>query len=106
MLDTAHRACAFALMFVLISAGGIRAEAPEVVPGRSPDYRELRLFRQVMQLVRKNYVKEVGEKELILGAVNGMLESLDPHSSYLTEDMYKELQEDNEGEFGGIGIEI
>lgn len=72
----------------------------------SPDYRELKLFRQVMEIVRKNYVKEVTDKELIQGAVSGMLQSLDPHSSYLTEEMFKELQVETKGEFGGLGIEI
>ncbi len=72
----------------------------------SPDYRQLRLFRQVMGIVKKNYVKEATDKELIKGAINGMLQSLDPYSSYLTEDMYKELQVETKGEFGGLGIEI
>ena len=73
---------------------------------KSPDYRELRLFRQVMRIVQSNYVKEVSDKELIQGAINGMLLSLDPHSSYLTEEMFKELQVETKGEFGGLGIEI
>lgn len=73
---------------------------------RSPDYRELGLFRNVMNIVQKNYVKEVTDKELIQGAINGMLQSLDPHSSYLTEEMFKELQVETKGEFGGLGIEI
>jgi len=73
---------------------------------KSPDYQELRLFRQVMGIVQKNYVKEVSDKELIQGAINGMLQSLDPHSSFLTEDLFKELQVETKGEFGGLGIEI
>jgi len=73
---------------------------------KSPDYKELRLFRQVMRIVQKNYVKEVDDKELIQGAINGMLQSLDPHSSFLTEDLFKELQVETKGEFGGLGIEI
>ncbi len=73
---------------------------------KSPDYKELRLFRNVMNLVQKNYVKDVPDKELIQGAINGMLQSLDPHSSFLTEDMFKELQVETKGEFHGLGIEI
>jgi carboxyl-terminal processing protease len=73
---------------------------------KSPDYKELRLFRQVMGIVQKNYVKDVSDKELIQGAINGMLQSLDPHSSFLTEEMFKELQVETKGEFGGLGIEI
>ncbi len=73
---------------------------------KSPDYKELQLFRRVMGIVQKNYVKDVADKELIQGAINGMLQSLDPHSSYLTEDQFKELQVETKGEFGGLGIEI
>lgn len=73
---------------------------------KSPDYKELRLFRQVMGIVQKNYVKEVSDKDLVQGAINGMLQSLDAHSSFLTEDMFKELQVETKGEFGGLGIEI
>lgn len=73
---------------------------------KSPDYKELGLFRRVMSIVQKNYVKDVADKELIQGAINGMLQSLDPHSSYLTEDQFKELQVETKGEFGGLGIEI
>jgi carboxyl-terminal processing protease len=73
---------------------------------KSPDYRQLRLFREVMGIVKKNYVKQTTDKELINGAINGMLQSLDPYSSYLTEEMYKELQVETRGEFSGLGIEI
>ncbi len=72
----------------------------------SPDYKELRLFREVMGIVQKDYVKEVSDKELIQGALRGMLQSLDPYSEYLNEDMFKELQAETTGEFGGLGIEI
>ncbi len=74
--------------------------------GKSPDYKQLQLFRQVMRIVEKTYVKEVSDKELIEGAINGMLQSLDPHSSFLTPDLFKELQVETKGEFGGLGIEI
>jgi carboxyl-terminal processing protease len=73
---------------------------------KSPDYKEIGLFRRVMGIVQKNYVKDVNDKELVQGAINGMLQSLDPHSSYLNEDQFKELQVETKGEFGGLGIEI
>lgn len=69
-------------------------------------YRNLKLFTEVLDLVEKNYVEEVDSKALIQGAVNGMLKSLDPHSVFLTPEMYKELKVDTEGRFGGVGIEI
>ncbi len=73
---------------------------------KSPDYKELKLFREVMGIVQKHYVKDVPDKDLVQGAINGMLQSLDPHSQYLNEEMFKELQVETKGEFGGLGIEI
>ena len=73
---------------------------------KSPDYKELRLFRQVMGIVHKNYVKDLSDKELVQGALNGMLQSLDPYSEYLNKDMFKELQTETTGEFGGLGIKV
>ena len=73
---------------------------------KSPDYKELQIFYKVMKMVQKNYVKDVADKDLLQGAINGMLQSLDPHSSFLTQDMFKELQVETKGEFGGLGIEI
>ncbi|HTY24619.1 MAG TPA: S41 family peptidase [Desulfomonilaceae bacterium] len=87
---------------MLMFAVGVRAESAS----KSPDYKELQLFYKVMKIVQKNYVKDVPDKELLQGAINGMLQSLDPHSSFLTEDMFKELQVETKGEFGGLGIEI
>ncbi len=70
------------------------------------DYESLEIFTNILAIVRKNYVDEVQTKELVQGAVNGMLNSLDPHSAYLTAELYKELQMDTQGRFGGLGIEI
>ncbi len=69
-------------------------------------YGYLRTFSEVIDLVKKNYVDEVNDKEIVYSAIKGILESLDPHSSFLPPDMYKEMQTDTKGEFGGIGIEI
>ena len=66
----------------------------------------LTLFREVMGIVQKNYVKDVSNQELIQGALNGMLQSLDPYSEYLNKEMFKELQVEATGEFGGLGAEI
>ncbi len=96
-----------ALIFSSIFVSLIAFNAFSADPAsKSPDYRELKMFRQVMEIVRKNYVKDVADKELIQGAITGMLQSLDPHSSFLTEEMFKELQVETKGEFGGLGIEI
>lgn len=70
------------------------------------EYESLETFTNILAIVRKNYVDEVNAKELLTGAINGMLHSMDPHSAYLTPELYKELQMDTQGKFGGLGIEI
>jgi len=104
MLTLRHAKFSLVIIILAVFLAGAVASAESVT--KSPDYKELRLFRQVMGIVQKNYVKEVADKDLIQGAINGMLQSLDPHSSFLTEDMFKELQVETKGEFGGLGIEI
>ena len=69
-------------------------------------YENLQIFSDVLDIVKENYVQEVDDKELVEGAISGMLRTLDPHSSYLDADAYKELQVETTGSFGGIGIEI
>jgi carboxyl-terminal processing protease len=79
---------------------------PNVSAVGRQDYESLESFSNILSIVRKNYVEEVETKKLVSGAINGMLHSLDPHSAYLTPDLYKELQSDTQGRFGGLGIEI
>lgn len=69
-------------------------------------YEELKVFSEVLSLVRKNYVEDVKPKEVVYGAIKGMLGSLDPHSAFMTPEQYREMQVDTKGEFGGIGIQI
>jgi carboxyl-terminal processing protease len=69
-------------------------------------YRDIKTFNEVFDMVKKNYVDEVDPQVLIQGAINGMIKSLDPHSAFMTADMYKELEVETQGRFGGIGIEI
>ena len=63
-------------------------------------YQNIEAFANVLTMVQKNYVDQVSTDQLIDGAINGMLSSLDPHSAYLTPDLYKELQVDTRGSFG------
>ena len=72
----------------------------------SETYRQLNLFGDVFERVRADYVDEVQDKELIESAIDGMLISLDPHSSYLNPEKYEEMQVQTKGEFGGLGIEV
>src|SRR5580704_19794951 len=69
-------------------------------------YDELETFANVLAIVQKNYVEPVSTKQLINGAITGMLASLDPHSAYLTPELYRDLQIETRGSFGGLGIEI
>ncbi len=69
-------------------------------------YEYLKTFSDVIDLVKKNYVEPVKDREIVYSAIKGILESLDPHSSFLPPDMYKDMQTETKGEFGGIGIEI
>ena len=72
----------------------------------SETYKQLDLLGNVFERVRADYVKEVSDKELIEAAINGMLSSLDPHSSYMGPDSFKDMQVQTRGEFGGLGIEV
>ena len=73
---------------------------------RQETYKQLNLFGDVFQRVQEQYVEEVTDKKLIESAISGMLQSLDPHSSYLSPDSYKDMQVKTKGTFGGLGIEI
>ena len=69
-------------------------------------YRQLTLFGDVFQRIREDYVDEVEDEELVRSAINGMLSALDPHSSFLSNDDFKDMQVKTRGEFGGLGIEV
>jgi carboxyl-terminal processing protease len=92
-------AIAAALVFIISQGGTLRAQTDEM-------YKKLKVFSDVLSIIQKNYVEETKPEELIYGAINGMLRTLDPHSSFMMPDMYKELQVETKGSFGGIGIEI
>lgn len=69
-------------------------------------YEDLKVFTDVLSLLQKEYVEETKSKDLIYGAIKGMLETMDPHSAFLPPSMYKEMQEETKGRFEGLGIEI
>ncbi len=73
---------------------------------KSELYQQLNLFGDVLERVRRDYVEPVDEKQLMENAINGMLTSLDPHSSYMNPKAYKDMQVTTRGEFGGLGIEV
>jgi carboxyl-terminal processing protease len=72
----------------------------------SETYESLKIFTEVLSLVESNYVDVVDPQKLIYGAIRGLLKELDPHTVFMTEEMFKEMQVDTKGEFGGLGITI
>ena len=86
-----------------IVAGGIRQH---LLAGTDETYEELKVFSDVLDIIENNYVDPVDSKELIRGAIKGMLNSIDPHSAFLLPEAYKELQIETKGEFSGLGIVI
>ena len=91
---------------VLVAFIAISSQRHCSAEGKGSDYESIELFTDVMAIVKKSYVEEVDTKKLIYGAINGMLSSLDPHSSFMPPDTYKEMKIDTKGAFGGLGIEI
>ena len=76
------------------------------LPKKYSPYHKLNIFTRVLSYVENNYVENVDHDELIYGAIKGMLDTLDPHTSFLKPDQYKEMKIDTQGEFGGVGIEV
>lgn len=92
---------------VLITGAWIifgRGIGAPVLGGES--YEELRVFAEALSLVQKNYVEETKTRDLVYGAIKGMLSELDPHTNFMEPVAYKEMQVDTKGEFGGLGIQI
>jgi carboxyl-terminal processing protease len=90
-----------------VIVGGIAFVLPATAQNNNSEtYRQLNLFGDVFERVRADYVEDVSDEELIEAAINGMLTSLDPHSSYLSPKNYKDMQVQTRGEFGGLGIEV
>src|SRR5512136_1685953 len=94
-----------AIVSMLAVIVGIGAQRRCAAQGGN-DYESIELFTDVLSIVKKSYVEEVDTKKLIYGAINGMLSSLDPHSSFMPPETYKEMKIETKGSFGGLGIEI
>ncbi|MGN0904957.1 MAG: S41 family peptidase [Alphaproteobacteria bacterium] len=102
----------FLLILALVCSSGV-SEAKEKAKATAKKsdenvsvYQYLNVFSETFKRARTDYVEEVSEDKLIEYAINGMLSSLDPHSSYLDADTFKDMQEQTKGEFGGLGIEV
>ncbi len=96
---------AFSSVFLSLFLTFSILNAQEPVKDKAP-YKELEIFARVLHYIDENYVDKVDSKELIVGAVRGMLHTLDPHSAYMPPRLYKDFREDTSGQFGGVGIEL
>jgi carboxyl-terminal processing protease len=94
------------MVVVALLSGVLIGKGWERTGHASETYEELRTFSEVLTQVQKNYVDDTKVKDLVQGAIRGMLSTLDPHSAYMTPEMYKEMQVETKGEFGGVGIQI
>src|SRR5438093_3551614 len=98
------------LIFIGVIAGVLISLHFQAVADRAArtvlPIEELRAFTEVFGAIKTNYVEPVEDKKLITEAINGMLTGLDPHSAYLDQEAFKELQVGTQGQFGGLGIEV
>jgi len=90
------------LIGVLIGSG----QSQKVSALSNNMYEDLKVFTDVIGLIQKDYVEETNSKDLVYGAIKGMLETLDPHSAFMPPNVYKEMQDETRGRFEGLGIEI
>lgn len=97
-------ALAVAILAAVLFAGYFIGQ--EAAQAKADTYEELKAFTQALELVRQHYVEEPDPKTLIQGAIRGMVSSLDPHSSFMTERAFKEMNLDIRGAFEGVGIQI
>ncbi|MGB3212680.1 MAG: S41 family peptidase [Desulforhopalus sp.] len=96
----------FSLFFLLVFLYGAAAQAETSQEERAATYKQLEIFSNVLSILQENYVEEIDTKEVLNGAIRGLLFSLDPHSSYMPPESFKDLQEETRGSFSGIGIEV
>jgi carboxyl-terminal processing protease len=94
------------MVVVALVVGVLLGKGWERTGHATETYEELKTFSEVLTQVQKSYVDETKVKDLVQGAIRGMLSTLDPHSAYMTPEMFKEMQVETKGEFGGVGIQI
>jgi len=94
----------FVVFLIGVFIGSGRSQKVSALPNSM--YEDLKVFTDVIGYIQKDYVEETKSKDLIHGAIKGMLETLDPHSAFMPPNMYKEMQEETKGRFEGLGIEI
>ncbi len=92
---------------LLLLAPAARADERESsTTARTSTYEQLEVFARVLSYVENNYVEPADGRRLVHGAIQGMLETLDPHTVFMPPEVFKEMKIDTSGEFGGLGIEV
>ena len=105
-------ACAATLVWLLAPAAAQQQQQQQQPPQQQQPaanfdtYRQLDLFGEVFERIRADYVEQVSDEQLVEAAINGMLSSLDPHSSYMNAKSFRDMQVQVRGEFGGLGLEV
>src|SRR5690348_13726968 len=84
----------------------LAASPTPAIPPEDGTYKQLELFARVLSYVQNNYVEKVDERQLVYGAIRGMLETLDPHTVFMPPEVFKEMKIDTSGEFGGLGLDV
>jgi len=105
-----HKAAFILFLVTVLAVTGLLIDKEsllgKVSSGESEHYAKIKTFTETLSIIKQNYVEEVDEKDLINGAIKGMLNQLDPHSSFMPPEAFKEMQIDTKGEFSGLGIQI
>ncbi|MEW6042471.1 MAG: peptidase S41, partial [Elusimicrobiota bacterium] len=94
------------VLIIAVISGFIGIIFPYINLAIDETYQQLKVLVDVLELIRENYVEEVGAQKLIYGAARGMVGELDDFSQFMEPDLYTRVKSDTEGEFGGIGIRI
>jgi len=95
------------LLFILVFlAIPVKAKDNDSSKSINNKYENLKIFSEVLSLIESSYVEKIDNKDLIEGAIHGLVKTLDPHSSYMPLDAYKDMQVQTSGKFGGLGIEV
>jgi len=97
----------FALLIVAATFGGLfAARVAKAANDATGPYRKLDVFSHVLSLIQNNYVEDVDDARLLYGAIDGMVRTLDPHSTFMDPKAYAALKQETDGEYGGVGLEI
>ena len=94
--------------YILVSVILIFLSISDKVHSQNVDelYEKIDLFSEVLEKIENEYVEEIDQSDVMDAAINGVLQSLDPYSGYMNQEIFKESQEETSGEFGGLGIEV